>query len=259
MNLSENLKCNTCPSILSQPVALNCGHSICKKHLDELLKTKKEENVSHSITCETCRCSIEIPENGIRVNIIIGELIKNQIYDIDFGPHFKAAQDECEKLREFAENYDQLIGDSNYAINEYYSKMRAKVDLKREVLKNQVNEISMQFIKELDEQEEMCKQKFRDNKQAHVTESNQLELMQAYFPVIDKSKAKLAELSAELKKLKVDEEKWKRIKKEAEFEQNNIQISLMKVNNMISNSFREGTVDLINIESLFCNQFSESL
>ena len=32
MNLSENLKCNTCQSILFQPVTLNCGHSICKKH-----------------------------------------------------------------------------------------------------------------------------------------------------------------------------------------------------------------------------------
>ena len=58
--------CELCNQLLVDPVALLCGYSVCKKHLDELLEnTPKEMN---TFECELCKEKHSFPEKGFLIN-----------------------------------------------------------------------------------------------------------------------------------------------------------------------------------------------
>jgi len=57
--------CEQCNQLLVDPVALPCGYSVCKRHLDEQLESSPKKI---KLDCELCDKKHFIPEDGFAIN-----------------------------------------------------------------------------------------------------------------------------------------------------------------------------------------------
>ncbi len=88
--------CDQCNQLLVDPIALPCGNSVCKKHVDEERAPKRiklEEaspKESNFFLCELCKENHFIPDNGFAINkriqnaldIKLNSLKLNPVYDL---------------------------------------------------------------------------------------------------------------------------------------------------------------------------------
>jgi len=76
--------CEQCNQLLVDPVTLSFGYSVCKGHLDEILKsTPKEIN---KFDCELCKKKHNIPEDGFEVNKRIQNALNIKLSTFKLNP-----------------------------------------------------------------------------------------------------------------------------------------------------------------------------
>ena len=152
MNFKENLlNCSICKKLVNTPVVLPCGHNICNQHQIEAI------GIKHELTCLCCHASHLIPESGFPVNLVVEQLLKMQLDQIDMGEEHKNASKSIQELESVTETLKKLKENPENEIYETISALKNQVDLDREVLKNKIDEEADRLIKELDEYEKECK------------------------------------------------------------------------------------------------------
>lgn len=198
------LKCKICREILSQPVLLPCGHSVCKSH------TQIDQA---RIKC--LKCNMDHP-NGAAfvVSEDLSDMIQVQLDSFDFGLEHKEARKACNDLREQIEKNDAfLFMDFQNFSHEKIGELKNKVLLQREQLKLRIDENAQELIDELEEFEKLCccDERTRSN-DANLFDSSRNRLRAEN----DAAKTCLHNWTHELNKLKLDEAKWRHIKQECD-------------------------------------------
>ena len=72
MEHKKDLTCTYCLKILSKPVTLLCGDTICQQHLTEMDVLK-----ANAIKCKTCKREFNLKENEFTINKVIKNLLDN--------------------------------------------------------------------------------------------------------------------------------------------------------------------------------------
>ena len=157
-----------CKLFLDQPINLPCGFMICQKHINNEIKSFK---------CEFCNEEHTIPENGFYINKKLADFIQSKLHLT--GQH-KEASDMFDRLDELISRKDTI--DPTEYVYDYFKNLRNRVDLHREVMINEINIKSDEFINKLKELEK----EFQSNCNKMQFKSNLDELKQIKLPDIDK-------------------------------------------------------------------------
>ena len=192
------LNCDQCNQLLVDPVAIPCGYSVCKKHLDELLENSMEDN---KFKCELCHDEHTIPERGF----VINRRIQNAL-DIELNK-FKPSRifEECKKgindARANIAMIEALEKDPENYIYEYFEEIKRKVDLRREEIKSKVDSYSDEVIRSIENTKQNC---VRLSKEANTLNTK-----------IEEQKKALTELLERFDRFDVEETRLERVKQSA--------------------------------------------
>lgn len=140
------LKCVNCREVLSNPVILSCGHTVCQKH------TQIDDD---KVVCS--ECGIQHENKGFIVNKSMAEMIDAQLAAFDFGHQHKKTNESCDQLKNLIEKNDCLLNDLNYHINEEIGMLKYRIVLRSEEIKKQINEITQEILDGLERFEVECK------------------------------------------------------------------------------------------------------
>ena len=146
--------CKFCYETLEEPIVLPCGKTICSKHL---------LNEANSFKCDLCDNSHDKTADKFPVNEALNELV--QICDdyvdlnsIDLGKDYKLAKDQCKHLKDLINESEILTKDPSFYIDNYFTKLRNEIDLKKEQLIEDIEQKYEKIINELKEIESKYKQ-----------------------------------------------------------------------------------------------------
>lgn len=189
------IKCPNCSKILSEPVMLPCGHSICQEHTN--VKQKQ-------IVCWKCGKSHE--NNDFPINEPLKDIIAAQVAAIDLSNFHKDAKLSINRLEKKLTQSEVILNDPAYFVHESVTDLKNKVELKAEELKLLIDETSQKLLFDFGEYEKECAENIRTSKpNSGVSEFKKL---------ANKTREKLTSWEVFLNELKYDEEKYKQIKTE---------------------------------------------
>ena len=101
--------CEQCNQLLIDPVTLPCGYSVCKSHLDGLLKkTPKEMN---KFECQLCKEKHYIPEKGFFVNKRIQNGLNIKLNSLKLNPVYEECKKEINDAKNNIEKIEHLEKD----------------------------------------------------------------------------------------------------------------------------------------------------
>lgn len=213
--------CITCEKILNKPVLLPCGHSICQIHVDEAKRANR------NIKCYSCTESHAIPEKGFTMIKNLEALIENKIYSL--GEDYHNPYNLRDEFERFVELFERIKNQPEMRIHDYISDLKNQIDLKREELKNEIDEKCLLMIEKLDEFEKEC--------MANV-DSVKSRFDDKLDEKLKKWKTKSEEFKNDLRSF--ESSKWKKVKEEVDSYIKEIRSELYDID-----------------ESLFLNRFNE--
>ena len=149
--------CKVCNEILKQPIRLPCDNYICKAHENELIQTE----------CILCYQKHSVPENGWKIDQIMQNMvnhIKTTQSNICKDPNYKELSELVRIYENELESYKVKVENPTHMIEEYYSELVNKIDLRSEILKSQIDETSKRFKEKINKEKELCK--------AHLSQRN---------------------------------------------------------------------------------------
>ena len=149
--LLKPIKCTKCFEKLKKPVTLPCGNAICEKH------QKEDRDDTNSIYCSACNLNHVIPEGGFVRNLPLEELIEQNIDCIDMGDEYNLANSKVKRFSDLIDRIETLKTNPENTIHDIISELKSDVDLRREELKNTIDEDALSIIKQLEEYEVGCK------------------------------------------------------------------------------------------------------
>ena len=195
MNLLEkSIKCQSCEEFIFEPVFLPCGHSICKEHVDETVEENEKQ-----IKCDICNESFDIPSKGFAPNRALEGLMEVDIDKLDLGQEYNSAFNKCAEFEDLLEEFNKAKNDPEMRIHTVLSNLRNKVDLRREVLKQEIDKEAVKMIEKIDEFEKECKSASRksdsnlDNKIGEW--ENEIEKSQRVLNTLERNTEKWNEIS----------------------------------------------------------------
>ena len=153
MNAKEKLTCKFCNDIYKNPIALACGDSICKHHIDQLVSSK-----SNKFTCPLC--NEENVKQNFKVNKLIQDLLESNLHKFDVDSKFKIIFDS---LKTEIHNLEAVLKDPENIIYEEINELKRQVDLDRENLKSQIDKRTNDLIQQLESYETRFKTEFKTN------------------------------------------------------------------------------------------------
>ena len=205
-SIRKLLTCKLCDNILNNtPVVLSCcDATVCSSHLDIFL------NDNTIYTCELCNQTHDNPKSKIFVsNKLAEELLKMKLEKLSFGRKHEKSKEECEELKSFLREIQDLINDPKNYIHECVSELKRDIDLRREEIKLEIDEISDEMIDRLELFEKECYE--------HLSNENIQNRIQKFKQDIHDIEARLAEWTKELNMLVIDVDKWDKIQSTASF------------------------------------------
>lgn len=152
----DAIKCMNCNKILSSPVLLHCEHSICKQHVNE--------SKTRVIICQRCGHENQIPKNGFPGVQALKDIIDTQIHKLSFGKVHDDAKKLCTELEYALRDVTVLINDPQHYVNESLAPLKNEVFIKRELLKNTIDEETENLIRKLESLNGASSLKMANNK-----------------------------------------------------------------------------------------------
>ncbi len=158
--IHETLKCKYClKTFSSRPIILTCCfQTICFDHITEL---KSDETKETSFKCKLC--DKEIVENIFPTNTIAEEFMKLKLNELDFGKDYTESKASCNCLKDLLEEVESTIKDPKNYIYATISKIKNRIDLKREELKLIIDNDCELMINQLNEFEKECNENLITN------------------------------------------------------------------------------------------------
>ena len=195
--LNDMIKCTFCEEIIIQPVFLPCGHSICKHHVDQVTNNTRQRKID----CENCSKSYSIPVDGFAPNRSLLIALDLDINEID--EENSKAKEKCARFSELLDEFNRMKNDPEMRIHTVLSDLRNKVDLRREVLKHEIDKEARKMMEEIDEYEKECK-----GKESSIKTDTRLENK------IKRWKTKLEQSQQSLNTVKGNTDKWNGVLRE---------------------------------------------
>lgn len=139
--------CKQCLQLLQNPVTLQCGVTVCEKHLHEITENN----------CPFCNRLHPIPDGGYRLNEQLKAMLDIELFSIKFSNKFYACKDSIKETGQSYKNIEQIRKDPANYIYDYFEEIKRQVDMRREDLKLQIDTYSIGMIKTLNEAQEQYK------------------------------------------------------------------------------------------------------
>lgn len=136
MNLNEmqsSLICKICNLIFERPVKLPCRNTICVSHLLD-----SNGCLINSFDCSICQHSHNVTPSGFHPNFFIQKLI-NERKETIFKKEMK---DSIENIFRVFTKFEK----TDNTITEHFSQIRTKIIQQKEILIDQINNLSKQLI-----------------------------------------------------------------------------------------------------------------
>jgi hypothetical protein len=195
--VKSSFNCDECHKLLVDPVAMPCDNIICKAHLDKLLTNKS--NNENIFICGVCQEEHLVPKNGFVVNSRLKNLLELELNTLfETNPAFEECKKELEQAKENVKMIEEFETNAEVYIYEYFEDIKIQVDLRREVLKQKIDDHSDEIIKSLEL-----------NQQNYTKLSKEVNLIELN---IERSKKKLNDLVAQFDTLEFNGDKFKEIK-----------------------------------------------
>ena len=127
-----DLTCSHCHGVLSDPIVLPCGQTICQKHL-------AETNAVASFNCRSCAQWHQMPPNGLLPdNVIVANMLQSAAtiisrVDRECIERRREAKEVCTQLRHRVNDMEKMTKSPSLFVNDYVDEEINKIDIKREV------------------------------------------------------------------------------------------------------------------------------
>lgn len=216
--LEDMLKCPFCKTRFKQPIILPCGESICKQDIVNLYCKFGYMSVRF-IKCCFCNDLHQEPESSFPFDRKLIKLLELNIDTLDLGQTHKVATIECEKLKNKIEQLSTLTKNGEIFLNDHFLKIRNKIELRQVEIKNNIDKLYEKIFSDLS-----CFQKECLNAIKYKNTSNEEQIIEGYV-------VKLKKLTSCLSTLKIDENKWKAVRVEAEKLESEIDMKLEEMKN----------------------------
>jgi len=155
MNIKEKLTCTYCNEIYKDPTTLSCcGNNICKRHVEELMSN----NSSNKFMCPIC--NKENCNQNSNVNKLIQNFIEIEIHKFELDPKYEQI---FNNLKMEIKKFEAILKDPEHVIYEEISELKRQVDLDREKLKNEIDELADGLIQQLESYEKRFKAEYKAN------------------------------------------------------------------------------------------------
>ena len=196
--------CDLCSKTYVSPVTLPCGSTLCISHLDTYVEKER-------FRCALCHEEHSVPKNGFKTN----KNLQNAL-DLQLNKAFKTSPvlEECKKHIENAGaiicQMELLMNSPESYLYDYFEEIIRQVDLRRENLKQEVDECSDLIIEEVKNTRTECMKisaGIQKISQDIETSSQALNRLKAEFDTLHIKEAKLNAVKRELVDLecKLDE------------------------------------------------------
>lgn len=157
---NDAIICRECYEIFNEPVILPCGETICKEHVSMMFENSNNE----SNACDYCEEVHEIPKNGFPINKAIKLIIDSIKERFQTSSKHKIVLDECSELKYAIRDFENLLNNPGDFLHDYFMDLEYAVDIKREELKNRIDETSENILKSIKSFKKDCKTNLSQNK-----------------------------------------------------------------------------------------------
>ena len=154
MTIKKELTCQYCNQIYKQPITLPCGDSICKHHIEELISN----NSINKFNCPLC--NKENLNQELNPNKILEKLIKIELHEFKINPIYETV---LNNLKTEIGNLEAIVKDPENYIYEEISELKRQVDLDREKIKSEIDDLADDIIEKLESYEQRFKAEFKSN------------------------------------------------------------------------------------------------
>ena len=115
--------CQLCHRVLTDPVILPCGETVCKAHSEEIGQD----------TCKLCSATHSVPKEGFLANKMVRNQLELQLNKLNFNfSQFNDYKGIIEDLNK--QEVETMEQDPENYIYEYYNELIRQVDVRRETL-----------------------------------------------------------------------------------------------------------------------------
>ena len=153
------MTCTICKRFLKNPVTLPCYCFACDEHLhDDFAKSK-------SLKCLNCNRDFQIPESGFASNKVIASILSKELHLSDEEKTLKnLIKDLIQQLLKLQpqNGVDSMQNDMELLSFDHFSELKRKVDMQREALKTQIDQIALKMIDQINEKEKKYKIKVNE-------------------------------------------------------------------------------------------------
>lgn len=168
--------------------------------------------------CDFCNTEHIIPENSFPANKAITKLLQINLDKLNRGEAFKNAKVSFDVLNSRLESFELVNKDPAFFIDEYFSDLINKIDIRREELKLEIDNYYDKNIQELNLIKKECIEISEQNKSVS---SEEIKYLRNEVDNFDKM----------LKMLDLDENKWKTIELKSKILINKIEFKLKELKN----------------------------
>jgi hypothetical protein len=150
-----------CNKYFKEPIALPCGDTICKEHLNNLDTTYK---------CPICDEEFIIPDEGFRINKKMNDAIKDNTHLTGQHKQVKYLLDQLERM---IDNFHKSnSANPQLYIHEYFAAIRNKIDLHRDQMIESIHKRSEELLNKLNNMEQECYQNEQKLEKTDYKEKN---------------------------------------------------------------------------------------
>jgi hypothetical protein len=210
VKLRSILTCPICERIFENPVILPCNKTICKSHLASLYTSETQELINCSLCLPTNNTTTHpVPGNGFPLNEDKQVLIELKLdkLNLDELNLRREARANCEEFEKRLNEIELLIRDPGYFINEYFDRLTRITDLRRDQLKNEIDDLFDNLKENITQLETSCYEGINDgNCLSNICSMD----------TVDELKNELNQWLDYLGSYSIDEAKWKEILNESE-------------------------------------------
>ena len=154
------IECPVCNETFDEPLSLPCGHSICKEHE---MKKNDQEKMLKKVTCPICVSEHDVPDQGFPSNVVVQNLIKFNLNQLDLGDEHSVAVKSFRHLKRLVDELKRMRENPELEIHRVFDELRNEIDLRREEAKESLDDEALELISELDELEGKCKAGLKDS------------------------------------------------------------------------------------------------
>jgi hypothetical protein len=184
--------CDLCKGLLVEPITFLCGNTVCKKHLDELLK--KDLDFFRCVLCDKMH---GIPEDGFIINKRIQNAVETELNCLKQNRMFFESKRKIEEATEQVAKFESLVKDPGSYINERFDEIKKHVNWRRVDLKRAIDKHADELVESIERNRcfslELSKQNVQMMNRIQELKQN-LGMLRNQFSVLDTNDNKLEQI-----------------------------------------------------------------